>query len=198
MNLSARDLLDDDLPADVAALLDDAGVPADVLELEITETAVMSDPEQAMRVLHGLRRLGVARAIDDYRAGNTSLGYLRSLPATMLKIDRSFVMSLDETSNQAIVNSTVQLGHSLGMRVVAEGVETETAFDYLRSLGCDAARATGSHDPGPLPTRWPRPRRSMSGWPHVSMPLSPELPVADPRRVCAPNLHWNPAGFLTR
>lgn len=140
VNLSAHDLLDEELPNDVAALVSEAGVEAHALELEITETAAMSDPQRALQVLHGLRRMGIALAIDDYGVDQVSLGYLRSLRVAMLKIDRSFLMALDEPGNQAIVRSTVQLGRSLGLQVVAEGVESEATFDFLQSIGCDAAQ----------------------------------------------------------
>jgi len=141
VNLSVGDLLDERLPDVVRAKLDEHGVrPAD-LTLEITETNVMSDPLMAQNTLERLRALGVELSVDDYGTGHCSLAYLRSLPVQELKLDRSFVtgMALDEKS-AAIVRSSVDLAHSLGMRMVAEGVEDACAADLLAAAGCDLAQ----------------------------------------------------------
>ncbi|TYP86767.1 putative bifunctional diguanylate cyclase/phosphodiesterase [Blastococcus xanthinilyticus] len=141
VNLSARSLLDAGLADQVAALLARHGLPPACLELEITESAAMKDPERALEVLHRLRDLGLELAVDDYGTGHASLAYLTRLPVSTLKIDRSFVQTMElDTSDRTIVRSTVDLAHSLGLRVVAEGVETRATWDELGRLGCDAAQ----------------------------------------------------------
>jgi len=138
VNLSVRNLLDEHLPALVAGLLAVHGVPAELLELEVTETALMTEPVRAQRLLEELSGLGVRISIDDFGAGYTSLGQLKNLPVDELKIDKSFVMTMTEDrSNALIVHSVVDLGHNLGLTIVAEGVETEQALTELRGFGCD-------------------------------------------------------------
>lgn len=150
VNLSARNLLDEGLPAQVAQLLAAHGVPAQLLELEITESALMTEPARAQRLLGQLSALGVRISIDDFGAGNTSLGQLKTLPVNELKIDKSFVMTMTEDrSNSLIVHSVVDLGHNLGLTIVAEGVESEQALSALRDLGCDVAQ--GYHLSRPIP-----------------------------------------------
>ena len=141
VNLSARDLLDEDLPSRVATLLTAHGVAAELLVLEVTESAIMIEPARARRLLRALDALGVRLSIDDFGAGYTSLGQLTSLPVSELKIDRSFVTTMVEDPRHAvIVHSLVDLGHSLGLDVVAEGVETEAALTALSRCGCDVAQ----------------------------------------------------------
>jgi EAL domain-containing protein (putative c-di-GMP-specific phosphodiesterase class I) len=141
VNVSGRDLLDVTLPDEVADTLQRLGVPADRLELEITENTILTDPQRARSVLARLSDLGVSLAIDDFGAGYSSLGYLKRLPVDVLKIDRSFVMNMSSDENDAvIVRSTIDLGHNLGLRVVAEGVEDETAMRTLGELNCDTAQ----------------------------------------------------------
>jgi diguanylate cyclase (GGDEF)-like protein len=141
VNVSGRDLLDVTLPDEVADALRRLGVPADRLELEITEDTILTDPQRARSVLARLSELGVSLAIDDFGAGYSSLGYLKRLPVDVLKIDRSFVMNMSSDENDAvIVRSTIDLGHNLGLRVVAEGVEDGTAMRTLRELECDIAQ----------------------------------------------------------
>ena len=141
VNVSGRDLLDVTLPDEVADTLQRLGVPADRLELEITENTILTDPQRARSVLARLSELGVSLAIDDFGAGYSSLGYLKRLPVDVLKIDRSFVMNMSSDENDAvIVRSTIDLGHNLGLRVVAEGVEDETAMRTLGELNCDTAQ----------------------------------------------------------
>ena len=141
VNLSARNLLEDDLPEAVAKLLADHDVPADRLILEITESAIMSDETHSMDVLVRLSELGVCLSIDDYGTGYSSLSRLRRLPVDEIKVDRSFVAHMDhERGDALIVQSTVELAHNLGLRVVAEGVETEAIWNALRELGCDYAQ----------------------------------------------------------
>jgi diguanylate cyclase (GGDEF)-like protein len=141
VNVSGRDLLDVALPDEVAESLRRFGVPADRLELEITENTILTDPQRARSVLARLSELGVSLAIDDFGAGYSSLGYLKRLPVDVLKIDRSFVMNMSSDENDAvIVRSTIDLGHNLGLRVVAEGVEDATAMRTLGELDCDIAQ----------------------------------------------------------
>ncbi len=141
VNLSARNLLDDGLADQVAAILAAHEVPAALLELEVTETAIMTEPVRARRVLGRLASLGVRISIDDFGAGYTSLGQLKTLPINELKIDRSFVMTMmDIPSDALIVHSVIDLGHNLGLTIVAEGVETEDALTTLAGFGCDIAQ----------------------------------------------------------
>lgn len=141
VNVSARVLQDVDFPARVRELLAASSVRADRLELEITESAMMVDPDRARRIVDELHALGVAISIDDYGTGFSSLGYLRDLRVHALKLDRSFVIDLDtRTDNRVIVESTVQMAHALGLVVVAEGVESESVAQYLRDAGYDLAQ----------------------------------------------------------
>jgi EAL domain-containing protein (putative c-di-GMP-specific phosphodiesterase class I) len=141
VNLSARSLLDRDLPADVAALLARYHVPAELLVLEITETVVMSDLEVVEEVLDGLRALGVQLSVDDFGTGYSSLNFLARVPVDEVKIDRSFVRSMNSSPEAAaIVRTTIELGRTLGLRVVGEGVETADQRAALTRLGCDAAQ----------------------------------------------------------
>ncbi|WP_336921994.1 putative bifunctional diguanylate cyclase/phosphodiesterase [Aquipuribacter sp. SD81] len=138
VNISPQTLLDPDLPLTVVDLLAETGLSGSLLELEITETAVMAEPERALDTLRRLQALGVSVAIDDFGAGYTSLSYLKTLPVNSLKIDRRFVTHLlEDARDEAVARSVVMLGHDLGMTVVAEGVETPGVRDRLRELGCD-------------------------------------------------------------
>ena len=141
VNLTVPDLLDLELPDRIAAMLADAGVPADRLELEVTESAILADPFRVRHVIDRLNELGIGLAIDDFGTGYSSLAYLKQLPVQTIKIDRSFVMDmLESESDAAIVRSTIDLAHNLGLRVVAEGVETEARWDALREQGCTLAQ----------------------------------------------------------
>lgn len=138
VNLATRDLLDTTLPDQIAALLHDADLSADYLCLEITESGLMEDPNKALDVLNRLRAQGLSLAIDDYGTGYSSLAYMRRLPVTELKIDRAFVIELASNDGDAqIVQSTIDLGHRLGLKVVAEGVEDQPTVDVLKRMGCD-------------------------------------------------------------
>jgi EAL domain-containing protein (putative c-di-GMP-specific phosphodiesterase class I) len=141
VNLTARDLDDQDLPCRIVELLRCHGVPAPHLRVEITETTLMKNPEHARRVLKDLRDVGVCVAIDDFGTGYSSLAYLKRLPADELKIDKSFVrhVATDE-GDAAIVRSVIALGHELGFSVTAEGVEDRASLDWLRRVGCDRAQ----------------------------------------------------------
>ncbi|MEZ5229410.1 MAG: EAL domain-containing protein [Acidimicrobiales bacterium] len=138
VNVSARNLHDLRLAARVADALERHQLPAAVLELEITENAVMEDPLRARTVLGDLRELGVSLAIDDFGTGYSSLSVLRDLDVDRIKIDRAFVTNVATCeSDRSIVRSVVELGRNLGMKTIAEGVETVEALDVLRSIGCD-------------------------------------------------------------
>ncbi len=157
VNLSAPELRDPGLSGRVDRLLKDLEQEAEHLWLEITETAAMRDPARTQRTLRGLRAFGVRLAIDDFGTGHSSLAYVRTLPASDLKIDRSFVHDADsQPRDAAIVKAAVALAHDLGMTVTAEGVETAETLEYLRSLGCDHAQ--GYYVARPMPAdemlRW--------------------------------------------
>jgi len=137
VNLSARQLADPCLTGHVTGALEASGLPAALLCLEVTETTLMDDAPGAMATLRTLHDLGVTFAIDDFGTGYSSLLYLKRLPVSMLKIDSSFVRGLGQSSeDEAIVASTIQLGHSLGRAVIGEGVETATQHARLEALGC--------------------------------------------------------------
>jgi EAL domain-containing protein (putative c-di-GMP-specific phosphodiesterase class I)/GGDEF domain-containing protein/integral membrane sensor domain MASE1 len=141
INLSARSLSEPGLAARLAAIVANCGGGAARLTLEITETAIMSDPQVAFANIAALRDAGFKIAIDDYGTGLSSLAYLRQISADSLKIDRSFVTGLGRNKRDAeLVRSTIELGHRLGLEVVAEGVETRATLDVLTLLGCDQAQ----------------------------------------------------------
>jgi len=141
VNITGRDLLDVQLPDEVAALLAESGLEPRFLELEITENTILADPLRARAILMRLSELGVRLAIDDFGSGNSSLGYLKRLPVDVLKIDKSFVLNMDhDEDDEVIVRSTISLGHNLGLSVVAEGVETRAAWDKLVAMGCDVGQ----------------------------------------------------------
>ncbi len=141
VNLSVRNLHDPLLPSQVDQLLARHGLPPRFLKLEITESMIMSDPERALATVRELSELGVRLAVDDFGTGHSSLANLRMLPVHELKIDRSFVTPmLTDESDMVIVRSTVDLGHALGLRVIAEGVEDLETLERLAALGCDRAQ----------------------------------------------------------
>jgi EAL domain-containing protein (putative c-di-GMP-specific phosphodiesterase class I) len=136
VNFSAAQMAGDDLPRVVARALEGAGLAAARLELELTERSVL-DRDRVLGVLTGLRAMGVHLALDDFGMGFASLRHLGSLPLDALKIDRSFVASLASTPGHAIVQCMIELAHRMGLRAVAEGVESESQLATLRDLGCD-------------------------------------------------------------
>ena len=141
VNLSTRNLLDPSLPDRIAMLLETHGVSAVCLELEVTESALMSRPESALKILTRLHEMGIRLAIDDYGTGYSSLAYLSALPIGALKIDQSFVKGMTSNDNDAIiVRSTIELAHHLGFKVIAEGVEDKDVLDLLDILDCDTAQ----------------------------------------------------------
>ena len=152
VNLAMSSLHDAQLPSTVAALVERAGVAPGSLTLEITESGLMADPARAMAVLTRIHALGVQIAIDDFGTGYSSLSYLKRMPVDELKIDKSFVLGMGAGQGDkdlAIVRSVIALGRALDLRVVAEGVETETALELVRDAGCDVVQ--GYHLSRPLP-----------------------------------------------
>ncbi|WP_162888110.1 EAL domain-containing protein [Sphingomonas mesophila] len=141
VNLSARMLNDRALPTRVANYLHHYGLPADLLILELTETAAVTDGGHGIDLLAAMRDLGVKIAIDDYGTGLSTLDYLKKVPASEIKIDQSFIKAMrDNRSDLIMVQSTITLAHSLGRTVVAEGVEDPASLDQLKSMGCDQAQ----------------------------------------------------------
>ena len=150
VNMSLRNLRSAELPAVIDNLLRTWNVPPSALRIEVTETSAMADVERTLATLTQLHEMGVAISIDDFGTGYSSLAYLHRMPVDQLKIDRSFILDLEENANsQAIVGSTIVLAHSLGLKAVAEGVETAQAYKRLAALGCDLAQ--GNYFGAPLP-----------------------------------------------
>ncbi len=138
VNISALSLLNPEFPEVLDGLLTAFNFPAELLIMEITETSIMVDPERSLAILDRIHQKGVQLSIDDFGTGYSSLAYLKKLPVRELKIDKSFVTDmLVSESDATIVNATIQLGHNLGLQVVAEGVQDQQTFSALRSMGCD-------------------------------------------------------------
>lgn len=157
VNLSARNLLDSTLPDTLARMLATRQVTSDCLMLEVTESAVMLQPERALQILTRLHEMGASLSVDDFGTGYSSLAYLTKLPVCELKIDQSFVFGMVKNDNDAIiVRSTIDLAHNLGLKVVAEGVEDQETLQLLASLGCDTGQ--GYYFARPMPaehfSRW--------------------------------------------
>jgi diguanylate cyclase (GGDEF)-like protein len=141
LNISVRHLMSRDFSSEISQLLADAGLPANRLKLEITESALMADPDHAAEMIRALSAIGVRIAIDDFGTGYSSLAYLNELPVHQLKIDKTFVGKMTTSASaEIIVRSTVELAHNLGLEVVAEGVESEAALRRLAELNCDFAQ----------------------------------------------------------
>jgi EAL domain-containing protein (putative c-di-GMP-specific phosphodiesterase class I)/CHASE2 domain-containing sensor protein len=141
VNLSARLLGNPYLASTISAHLNDLGLAPELLTLEVTESAALADDGNSVKLLHDLRAAGIQISIDDYGTGFSTLEYFRKIPATEIKIDKSFVSSIDRNnSDRLMVNSTIQLAHQLDRKVVAEGVETEDTLTALAAMGCDLAQ----------------------------------------------------------
>lgn len=180
LNLSTRDLLDPELPQRLANAMARHHLPTGSIVLEITESAMMDDPERALHTLQHLRAMGLRLSIDDFGTGHSSLAYLKTLPVHELKLDRSFVTSMASDEHDArIVQSTVELAHGLGLSVVAEGVENLRTWELLQSLRCDEAQ--GHFIAKPMPAAqfatW------VSGW-QVPQRTGP-IPLQDARRAAS-------------
>ncbi|GGL96282.1 GGDEF-domain containing protein [Streptomyces fumigatiscleroticus] len=184
VNVSPRDVHTPGFAGSVAARLARHGVPAGALQLEITEHVLLEDPQQAADTLAGLTGHGVKMSLDDFGTGYSSLVHLRRLPVSELKIDRSFVARLAvDTEDAEIVRCTVDLAHSLGLLVVAEGVEDDETWERLRDLGCDAVQGwlVAAAMPPEETTAWLRARGSR-GWQRPAAAL-PAATADDPGRV---------------
>jgi diguanylate cyclase (GGDEF)-like protein len=173
VNLGPADLLDLGLPLEVSRLLDAHDFPAAALELEVSENVAMADPGRTVDVLARLRELGVGISLDDFGAGHTSLAHLKQLSVDELKIDRSFVLRMaDDAHDAAIVRSTVDLAHRLGLRAIAEGVETRAAWELLAECACDEAQ-------GDFLTR-PLPAEALAAWLRAISPTPATLARVHP------------------
>ena len=141
VNISAINLQDPIFPESVAELLEKFSVPAHYIELEITETAIMTDPLRAIENIKKLNGMGLQVSIDDFGTGYSSMAYLQKLLVAKIKIDKSFVIEMDKNKHDdVIVRSTIDLGHNLGLKVIAEGVESQESWDRLKEMGCDSAQ----------------------------------------------------------
>jgi EAL domain-containing protein (putative c-di-GMP-specific phosphodiesterase class I) len=152
VNLSARQFADEHLLADIAGALEHSAMAPELLELELTESMVMHDADAAVDILHELQSLGVRLSLDDFGTGYSSLSYLRRLPMDTLKIDRSFVKDIGDhegSDDGILAQAIISLGHSLRLRVIAEGVETAAQLHFLEKHGCDEAQ--GYYFGKPLP-----------------------------------------------
>ncbi|HYD60974.1 MAG TPA: EAL domain-containing protein, partial [Noviherbaspirillum sp.] len=157
VNLSTRDLLDLELPAKFADVLKRHNLQPAAFCLEITESAIMDDPMRAQQTLEGLHAMGVDLSIDDFGTGYSSLAYLKRLPVQELKIDKSFVMKMERDADDAkIVRSTIDLGHNMGLKVVAEGLENLAVWELLAKMGCDQGQ--GYYISKPMPSE------QLAGW----------------------------------
>ncbi len=173
VNLSTRDLMDSELPEKLELILQRHGVRAEAFCLEITESAIMDDPERAEATLNRLSQRGYKLSIDDFGTGYSSLAYLKRLPVQELKIDKSFVMGMEHGDGDAkIVRSTIDLAHNLGLSVVAEGVETAAIQQRLTDQGCDEAQ--GYHLSKPVPIE------ALKAWAAARRPLAPQSALPAP------------------
>lgn len=169
VNISTQDLIDQTLPDKLQALFDQHQVSADSIAIEITESSIMDDPVRAESTLLKLSQMGIKMAIDDFGTGYSSLAYLKRLPVQELKIDKSFVLNMEKNENDAtIVKSTIDLGHNLNLKVVAEGIETLAAWQLLEKMGCDYGQ--GYYMGKPMPVKdypaW------LAAWVDKSRPVS--------------------------
>ncbi len=150
VNLSARNLIDDRVAIHIKELFETYPLARNSLDLEITETALINEPERALSMMRRIAALGVSFSIDDFGTGYSSLVYLRKMPISTLKIDRTFTLHmLDNPQDKAIVESTITLAHNLGLTVVAEGVETDDALEFLQQAGCDQVQGYLRGRPAP-------------------------------------------------
>ncbi len=161
VNLSTRDLIDQDLPNKITSILTHREVGIDAIAIEITESSIMDDPVRAETTLERLSAMGITLSIDDFGTGYSSLAYLKRLPVNELKIDKSFVLKMEEDENdRKIVKSTIDLGHNLGLKVVAEGIENQVVWNFLQEMGCDYGQGYYMSKPMPADdflawlTRW--------------------------------------------
>jgi diguanylate cyclase (GGDEF)-like protein len=150
VNISTRDLIDQDLPEKIDAIFKSYNINNNSLSLEITESSIMDDPLRALATLDKLSSMNIKLSIDDFGTGYSSLAYLKRLPVNELKIDKSFILKMEQNeSDKTIVQSTIDLGHNLGLKVVAEGIENNVVWDLLRKMGCDSGQ--GYYMSKPMP-----------------------------------------------
>lgn len=177
INLSARDLSNRHLPDEIEKIMATYGAQIDQLILEITESAVMEDPKQSMEVLSALNKMGATLSIDDYGTGYSSMSYLKSLPVQEIKIDKSFVLKLSSNKgDEILVRSTIDLGHNLGLKVTAEGVEDQGALDILKKYGCETGQ--GYHISKPIPAEDFEKLYMTSRWSPLTPPTAPQVTSA--------------------
>ena len=151
VNISSEDISDSRFDSRVASLLSRHQLPPSLLTLELTETGFIEDPRRAVLMLDAIAALGVCLSIDDFGTGYSSLSHLARMPVDEMKIDRSFVQSLESDAEFAtVLRSAIDMGHGLGLKVVAEGVETSVAAGRLREFGCDIAQGYFYAKPMPL------------------------------------------------
>jgi EAL domain-containing protein (putative c-di-GMP-specific phosphodiesterase class I) len=151
VNLSPQCLLNPEFPEILTGLLASYGFPAEFLTLEITETSIMAGADRSLKILERINEMGVSFSIDDFGTGYSSLAYLKKLPVSEIKIDKSFVMEMQKNESDAtIVKATIQLGHNLGLKVVAEGVEDEQTYLALKDMGCDVLQGYFISRPVPV------------------------------------------------
>jgi len=190
VNLSRRNLQSVELPAQISRMLNACDVPSSWLQLEITESAIMADPERAVGVLAELKSMGLRLSLDDFGTGYSSLAYLKKLPVDEIKIDKSFVMNMQSKADDvAIVHLIIKLGHILGLKVVAEGLEDQDSLDQLVSLGCDMAQGYYISRPVPaaeISRRFPdsfqvHPASAAEGTKQSSKAVQPVDPQSIPR-----------------
>lgn len=136
INITPKNLMRPKFDQEVINILQEIGLSPKHVELELTEDDILDEPEQAIKILESLRDQGITIVVDDYGTGYSSLSYLKKLPISSLKIDRSFVMELDK-DNTEIIKASIQMAHNIGLKVVAEGIETNEALSFLSNLGCD-------------------------------------------------------------
>jgi len=148
INLSVDDLLDEYLPYYLLEIMNEQNLDASMITLEVTESAIMHNVSQALMVLECIKDVGFRVSMDDFGTGQSSLAQLKRLPLTELKIDKAFVMNIGDARDEAIIRTTIELAHYLGLNVVGEGVENEEALKRLRSLGCEHAQ--GYHISRPI------------------------------------------------
>jgi len=166
VNLSAHSLLDQDLPDMLTGMLSSHEVPHQRLTLELTESAMMQDPQRTMEILNQLNKMGLHLSIDDFGTGYSSLAYLSKLPVGEIKIDKSFVMSMAQNDNNAmIVRTTIDLAHNLDLKVIAEGVENQQTLEMLQAMGCDYVQ--GYHISRPMPAEKLAAWLQSDAWPLV-------------------------------
>ena len=158
VNLSPRQFSSDDLLATIDNALDQSGLPSAMLELEITEGAIMQNPQDAVTLLKRMRELGVTISVDDFGTGYSSLASLKQYPLDTLKIDRSFVKGIPaDADDVAITEAIIAIAHKLHLKVVAEGVESQEQHDFLRAAGCDMVQGYLHSQPltaGEIEQRW--------------------------------------------